>query len=148
MATARRQTRADPTDGQERKERSARQTRRRGQDNRQDRKGDNQGVGRRYLLNKSIPAHGVCASPLPEGCDPNRATQCRAHSVAADSRNFRDVAGMSRYTPPEDRVAPVFPPRCRSLLAAFKQLSRDCEVTEESSRTVQGIEGLRTDGHD
>ena len=33
-------------------------------------------------------------------CDPNRATQCRAHSVAANSRNFRDVAGVSRCTPP------------------------------------------------
>ena len=41
--------------------------------------------------------------------DPNRATQCRAHNVAADSRSFRDVTGMSRYTPPKDRVAPVFP---------------------------------------
>ena len=32
-------------------------------------------------------------------CDPNRATQCRAHSAAADSHSFRDVAGMSHYTP-------------------------------------------------
>ena len=47
------------------------------------------------------------------GCDPNRATQYRAQSVAADSRSLRDVAGMSRYTPPKDRFAPVFPPPCR-----------------------------------
>ena len=46
-------------------------------------------------------------------CDSNRATQCRAHTVAADSHNFRDVAGMSRYTTPKDGVAPVFPPACR-----------------------------------
>ena len=29
-------------------------------------------------------------------CDPNRVTQCRAHSVAADSRSFTDLAGTSR----------------------------------------------------
>ena len=33
-------------------------------------------------------------------CDPDRATQCRAHNVAAISRSFRGVAGLSRYTPP------------------------------------------------
>ena len=35
-------------------------------------------------------------------CDPDRATQCRAHSVAANSRSFRDVARVSRHsvTPP------------------------------------------------
>ena len=47
--------------------------------------------------------------------DPNRATQCRAHSAAADSRNFRDVAGMSHYTPLEGGVAPVFPPPLSQL---------------------------------
>ena len=31
--------------------------------------------------------------------DPCRATQRRAHNVAANSRSFRDVAGMSRYIP-------------------------------------------------
>ena len=32
-------------------------------------------------------------------CDPCRATHCRAQSVAANSRYFRGVAGMSLYTP-------------------------------------------------
>ena len=32
--------------------------------------------------------------------DPNRATQCRASSVASNSRRIRDVAPKSRYTPP------------------------------------------------
>ena len=31
--------------------------------------------------------------------DPNRATQCRAHNVATDSRSFRDVARGCRATP-------------------------------------------------
>ena len=31
--------------------------------------------------------------------DPNRATQCRAQSVAANSRRIGDVAPKSRYTP-------------------------------------------------
>ena len=52
-------------------------------------------------------------------CDPNRATQCRAHNVAADSRSLRDVAGMSRYTPPKDCVAPVFPPPVAILFGVF-----------------------------
>ena len=33
--------------------------------------------------------------------DPNRATQCRAWSVASNSRRIRDVAPKSRYTPPQ-----------------------------------------------
>ena len=32
-------------------------------------------------------------------CDPCRVTQCNAHNVAAHSRDFRNVAGVSRYTP-------------------------------------------------
>ena len=44
--------------------------------------------------------------------DPNRATQCRAHSVAANSRSFRDVARVWRYTPPT-----VTKKTCRTYLA-------------------------------
>ena len=40
--------------------------------------------------------------------DPNRATQCRAWSVASNSRRIRDVAPISRYTPPKSR--------CRTFL--------------------------------
>ena len=50
-------------------------------------------------------------------CEPNRATQCRAHSVAADSRSFRDVAGMSRCSPPPKRPRRTcFPTPCRSCV--------------------------------
>ena len=49
-------------------------------------------------------------------CDPNRATQCRAHNVAADSRSFRDVIEMPRNTPTKHRVAPAFPPPWRSCV--------------------------------
>ena len=48
-------------------------------------------------------------------CDPCRATQCRAHVVAANSRNFfRDVAGVSRYPDPPEVLAFSF-----SLLFSF-----------------------------
>ena len=38
--------------------------------------------------------------------DPNRATQCRAQSVASNFRRIRDVAPKSRYTPPNQGVTP------------------------------------------
>ena len=52
-------------------------------------------------------------------CDPSRATQCRAHSVAADSRSFTGVAGVSRYTPLKDCVTPVFPPPVAVVFGVF-----------------------------
>ena len=61
-------------------------------------------------------------------CGPNRATQCRARSVAPNSRNFRDVAGMSRYTPRKDRVAPVFPPLCRSCVRSVLERRTDVRL--------------------
>ena len=42
--------------------------------------------------------------------DPNRATQCRALSVASNSRRTRDVAPNSRYTSPNQGVAPLSGP--------------------------------------
>ena len=36
--------------------------------------------------------------------DPNRATQCRAWSVASNSCRSRDVAPKSRYTPPPPQI--------------------------------------------
>ena len=46
--------------------------------------------------------------------DPNRATQCRAYRVAPNSRRIRDVVPKSRYTPPNQGVAPFSgPPRRR-----------------------------------
>ena len=49
--------------------------------------------------------------------DPNRATQCRAQSVASNSRRIRDVAPKSRYTPPNQGVAPFSGPPCRTFLS-------------------------------
>ena len=57
-------------------------------------------------------------------CEPIRAAQCRTPSVAAHSRSFRDVAGMSRYPPPKERVAPVFPP-------PLSQLCPECHCSGE-----------------
>ena len=48
--------------------------------------------------------------------DSNRATQCRAYSVASNSRRIRDVAPKSRYTPPNQGVAPFSGPPCRTFL--------------------------------
>ena len=56
--------------------------------------------------------------------DPFCATQCRAHSVAATSRNFRDVEGVSRYfphtLPKKDPVAPILPPPCHTSLSLWR----------------------------
>ena len=57
-----------------------------------------------HFLGKTLVAH-------PCG-DPNRATQCRAQSVA-----IRDVAPKSRYTPPNQRVAPFSEPPYRTFLS-------------------------------
>ena len=34
---------------------------------------------------------------------------------------FRDVAGMSRYTPPKSGVEPVFPPPCRGVRSVLER---------------------------
>ena len=52
-----------------------------------------------YPVTASKEPRWVLHSVAPHCCDPCRTTQCRAHSVAANSRNFRDVAGVSRYIP-------------------------------------------------
>ena len=52
-------------------------------------------------------------------CEPCRATWCRTHSVAADFCNFRDVAGVSRYTPHSPSKRP-----CRTYLATHCQRYR------------------------
>ena len=49
--------------------------------------------------------------------DPNRATQCRAQSVAANSRRIGDVAPKSRYTTPNQGFAPFSGPPCRTFLS-------------------------------
>ena len=48
---------------------------------------------------------------------PNRATQCRAWSVASNSRRIRDVAPNSCYSPPNQGVAPFSGPPCRTFLS-------------------------------
>ena len=65
--------------------------------------------------------------------DPCRATQCRARSFAANPRNFKDVAGMSRYIPPrppqkKDPVAPMMPlvtplSLCRGEISLQKRIA-------------------------
>ena len=57
---------------------------------------------------------GLVAHPCG---DPNRATQCRAKSVASNSRRIRDVAPKSRYTPANQGVAPFSGPPCRTFLS-------------------------------
>ena len=57
---------------------------------------------------------GIVAHPCG---DPNRATQYRAYSVASSSRSIRDVAPKSRYTPPNQGVAPFCGPPCRTFLS-------------------------------
>ena len=65
-----------------------------------------------------VVSREYCRDTLPAGlvahrcCDPCRAIQCRAQSVAANSRSLRDVAGVSRYTPPTLTKRP-----CRTYLA-------------------------------
>ena len=49
--------------------------------------------------------------------DPNRATQCRAQSVAPNSRRIGDVAPKSRYTPGNQGFAPFSGPPCRTFLS-------------------------------
>ena len=49
--------------------------------------------------------------------DPNRATRCRAQSVAPNSRRIGDVAPKSRYTPPNQGFAPFSGPPCRTFLS-------------------------------
>ena len=52
-------------------------------------------------------------------CDPCGATQCRAHGFAANSLNFRDVAGVSHYASQTPQKRP-----CRTYLATPLSLCR------------------------
>ena len=76
-------------------------------------------------------------------CAPNRATQCRAHIVPATSRGFRDVAGMSRSTPPPPKhhVAPVFPPPVAIVFGVFwreRRLGVTLEVSHWKCQKCRG----------
>ena len=64
------------------------------------------------------PSLKIASDLVAHQCgDPNRATQCRAQSVASNSRRIRDVAPKSRYTPPNQGVAPFSGPPCRTFLS-------------------------------
>ena len=72
-----------------------------------------------------IPCRSVstCANTsvtglVADACgDPNRATQCRALSVTSNSRRIRDVVPKSRYTLPNQGVAPSSGPPYRTFLS-------------------------------
>ena len=66
-----------------------------------------------YTLGTSWVSHHCC-----DPCRRCRATQCRAHGVAANSRNFRDVTGVSRTFPLPTRRP------CRTYLATPLSLRR------------------------
>ena len=55
-------------------------------------------------------------------CDPCRATQCRAHSVAANFRSFRNVAGVSRYTLQPSQKKTLSHPSCHPLSVSQRNI--------------------------
>ena len=77
-------------------------------------------------------------------CDPCRATHCCTHSFATNSRNFRDVAGMSCYishAPPNKTLSH---PSCHPsatvsrghLLAKTDRATRGCSSYTHTNRAT------------
>ena len=72
--------------------------------------------------------------------DPNRATQCRAQSVASNSRRIRGVAPKSRYTPPDQGAFLRIPSR-RTFLSHSQQAGEG--VSRRAGGGYRGTFGFR-----